>query len=207
MLNSKWNLALLVMLAGYAGPRSWAASVTLFDNTAFVTGGAGVISQINPIGDSFSTGNLTVDLTDFGTVLSLSGIVKGSTTFDLYSDNSTTPGTLIDTLGTIADSSLTSTAQEYTFSGLNIPLAADTRYWVVASGTGSAQWWSENDTSGTGVAGEFLVANQVFPDSDGPFNMSVIGQTDSLPETPEPGSLALMGTGLALALGWRVNRR
>jgi hypothetical protein len=204
MLNLKWNLALLVMLAGLAAPQSRASALTLFDNTSFVTGGDGLISQVNPIGDSFSTGDVAVDLTDFGAVLSLQGTATGSTTFSLYSDNSETPGTLIATVGTITDTSLTSSSADYLFSGLDIALAADTRYWILATATGNAAWWSAADGSGTGTSNEFLAANQIFPDGDGPLNMSVIGETESGSETPEPGTLALTGAGLAFAVAWRA---
>ncbi|MDE3198619.1 MAG: PEP-CTERM sorting domain-containing protein [Acidobacteriota bacterium] len=202
MLNINKKGALFLILAGCAAPSGWAGTVTLFDNTAFVNGGAVVISQVNPAGDSFSTGAVALNLTDFAAVLDLQNSATGATTFSLYSDNLETPGTQIATLGTIGDSSPTTTPESYTISNLDIALTANTRYWILASATGNALWWSAADSSGTGTAGEFVAANQIFPDSVGLFNMRVAGAV-----TPEPGTLVLVGSGLALALFRRIRPR
>ena len=55
----------------------------------------------------------------------------GTTSVDLYTDSSTSPGTLIQNLGTIGDSSLSSSLALVNVSGFTaVNLAPTTRYWI-----------------------------------------------------------------------------
>jgi hypothetical protein len=181
-----------------------------------------------PEGDSFSTAASPFLLTDV--LLKLQGI-QDSATFNvsLYSDNNTmcVPGpvcsggplTPLYTIATVSDNSLSTSLANYDFS-LTSPqtLAANTRYWILASSTNSSGtlWSYTEDLSGAGVAGEFNVANiglnpsdpsGVLPNSTEtgcfvkvsptatanactPFQMEVVGTV------PEPNTLLLLGSGL-----------
>ena len=214
----------------------------LFDNLGNTPGsvlGTFPIGTFNPAGgggdgpegDSFSTGASPFLLTDV--TLKLQG-VHDSDSFNvtLYSDNDTVcaPGPTcsggpLTALYTIAadfsDNSLSTSLADHDFS-LASPqtLAANTRYWIIASSTdNSGTLWSyTQDLSGVGVASEFnetLInaagGNILEPNSDDsvnnaacftgpsesnvctPFQMEVAGDT-----VPEPSSLLLLATAILL---------
>lgn len=196
------NLVLALILAAVAPLAR--AQIVLYDNTATATAGDVKISEVTPLGDSFSTGAAAVNLTSFSAVLGRNDPATGSTTFSLYSDSGASPGTLITALATIDDTSLTGTFTEYTFSGLSVALDASTRYWILAEGDGVARWISSPNDGGTGVAGEFIVAGAVYPNSEGPLAMSV---TATAVPVPEPATYAMIGGTLALALGFIARRQ
>jgi hypothetical protein len=173
---------------------------------------------VGPEGYSFSTGTSPFLLTEV--VLALQG-VQDSDSFSvtLYSDNNSSctagpvctggPLTPIYTIASnVSDNSLSTSIADDAFS-LATPqtLAANTRYWIIASSTdGSGTTWSyTQDLSGVGVAGEFndtalddALANDLVPNSSDktinpacfsssgadlctPFQTEVSGQT-----VPEP---------------------
>ena len=76
--------------------------------------------------------------------------------FCLYGDASTSPGSLLITLGTMSDNVLTSTPSVETFN-LTTPysLAAGTRYWVGLASNDSSAAWQYSYASGVGLAGEY----------------------------------------------------
>lgn len=200
MHSWRLNLVLALILAAVAPLAR--AQIVLYDNTDTATSGNIKIADVMPLGDSFSTGAAAVNLTSFSAVLGLSTPATGSTTFSLHADSAGNPGDLIAELATIDDTSLTGTYTEYTFSGLSVALDASTRYWILAESAGAARWISSPDDGGTGVAGEFLVAGAVYPNTEGPMAMSVTATP-----VPEPATYAMIGGTLALALGFIARRQ
>jgi MYXO-CTERM domain-containing protein len=170
------------------------------------------------VANSFSTDNNTYHLSDV--ILSLEGIATtGTLTVSLYSSNNGTPpapATGLVTLGTIADSALsTSSFTQQTVAGGGFTLNPNTMYFVVLSGssvTGSdSAWEKENGATGTGVAGQAwgISANSgstwlthtVSTDFQ-PYLMRVDVTT-----TPEPGTITGAFAGLALLLAGTWRRR
>jgi hypothetical protein len=113
-------------------------------------------------------------------------------------------------LGTLADSSLTSSVSVFDFPVASISLAPSTRYWIQVSKsnpTTSASWSHESNASGVGVANEYFANTQgssewnVYPNNLGPYQMLLSGTV------PEPCSLiALSSLGAMGLLGcaWRL---
>jgi hypothetical protein len=168
----------------------WRDGCSLHDATTAATESFDLIAELGPLYVSFSTGASAVNLTDVMALLAnpaaaaaikagvpsvgksapgrrrlapklLAAINPSSgTVVGLFSDNSTGPGTLIQTIGTLPDSSLppagTSALIDFPVSP-SVTLSANTRYWIgffSASGSPARLDWTE-DTSGTGVASEF----------------------------------------------------
>jgi hypothetical protein len=173
------------------------SATTLYDNLSDNTGTPYSISSTAPMGNSFSTGTSAFTLNVITVQLELSGSAVGLSTFTLWTDSGNAPGSQIVTLGTIDDSSLSGSAANYDFSGLNISLTANTRYWVEGNSTGNALWDSSGDANGIGTANEFfLLSGTVYQNSDGPWHMAVNGTNSSA--VPEPTSIALLIGGLAI---------
>jgi hypothetical protein len=164
-----------------------------------------------PLYDSFSTGTGPgFLLTGVQLLLSNGGDSFGTASIGIYNNNAGTsppsPGSLVATIGTVANSSLSGTASVWNVS-LSSPLslAASTRYWVglSTSNNASMQWWYASSNAGTGVANEF------FSNSDGnfanagdrPYQMSV-----SVNALPEPSTYAMALAGLACG-GYTMFRR
>jgi hypothetical protein len=114
---------------------------------------------------SFSTGAGSTTVTDVQLSL-LSGDPNdgGHVTVDLLSNSGNSPGTLVATLGTIADSALANGS--FATNDLTVTdagaLTADTRYWIeVTATTGNVNWGATDSVSGTEVSSEFMDANGI----------------------------------------------
>jgi hypothetical protein len=153
---------------------------------------------IGPIYASFSTGSSAVNLTDVKLQLEfLDGAPMGFSV-GLYADSSTTPGGLIETIGSMNDSAISGNGAAYDFPvSPGIALAVNTRYWIGLSannGEGSNTGWAlTGSTSGTGdISSEFYcielpqqtsedrhsarprgIPNGCYPNTNDPFVMQV----------------------------------
>jgi hypothetical protein len=132
------------------------AQTVLYGNlNATINGYTGV----GPVFNSFSTGSAALNLTDVKVVMESNHSIGGTFSVGLYADNSTYPGNLISTLGSLNDSTLaTVPGGTYDFTvNPGIALTANTRYWIgmVASGGGtiSSSWATTNSSNGTGNIG------------------------------------------------------
>jgi hypothetical protein len=178
------------------------AQIIIYNNLGAAYTGNDPLTAISPAYDSFTSAASSQALTGLGLKLMGPGGGVGTLTVGLYQDLATSPGTLITTLGTIADISIASGVNDYTLSLISNPvLAPSTRYWIgLTDTTGSESWAWSLDVSGVGVGFEYLVNNynpgKVWPNNpNGPYQMEVITNV------PEPSSLALAGlSGLSLML-------
>ena len=183
-----------------------------FNNLSASSDGADTVVLAAPLADSFSTGANPFNLTSVTVELetgSLQALVpgtfsspNGSVTMTLLSNAvGPTPGMVLDTIGTLSDSSVTSSLADYTFT-LSSPytLAANTTYWIeLTSDNGSSIFWSYSfDTSGPGVADQYYInVLGVEPNWGGPYQMSVNGNSA---QVPEPGMLLMLAAGLGAIL-------
>jgi hypothetical protein len=212
-------LAVVALLLGGVG-QARAGTITLYNNLSATSGGADFVAANppsnpnnvaqGPLADSFSTGASAVNLSDVKLLLGLfpNGTTTGSITVTLNSDSSTSPGAVLTTIGTINDSSLSSTLGVVDLA-TSFSLAANTRYWIElsTSNNSSAQWSWSNDTSGVGVANEFFFNEHgAAPNSNGPYQMEVTAQTATT-GVPEPSTLTLLGIGSLSLLGYGWRRR
>jgi hypothetical protein len=176
----------------------------VYNNIGATGTGTDPISSFGPLYDSFSTG------LNFGPISLLDLFVGATVPTDgdtilvaLYADSSTSPGSLLASLGTISDSGLTTTPAAITVSLTSNPvLASGTRYWIGLSSVGSGIWQWSADTSGTGVSGEFFANHAgVFPNNtDNPYQMEVqLGSS-----VPEPSMFAPMVAGLSILLAFAL---
>ena len=210
--------AVLPLMSAVAVSR--ASADVLFDNTGSSPSGSGDAIS-NTLYASFSVGSAPEMLTSI--TLALFGNASPPTVSDggaisvtLYSDASTSPNSALDYLGTINDSAVTSTdGNNPTLIALSQStpylLNADSRYWVQLADYGnptptSAMWASDIDGSGTNVAGEFTIntINGGSPVSNvnGAYMMLVNGVP-----VPEPGTLALYGSAIAMLSLLVISRR
>ncbi len=178
----------------------------IYDNispsTGATSGGSASISSSDhgPLADSFSTGAGSSMLTDLKLLVAAATPTDGdSFNVLLLSDSSTSPGSVLTTLRTVSDSSLTTTLSTVDIM-LSTPylLAANTRYWIELSSLSTSGVWSFTTTNvGIGVANEYnfyagsVSANSAFT----PYQMTV---TTSAVPVPEPSSLGLCAIGIAV---------
>lgn len=173
---------------------SQARADVIFDSLGNSDNGTGDVA--NTLGASFSTPSSTTSLTDVKMILSNAG--PAGQTIDVYlaADKATSPGSNLDLLGTVADSTLGTTGTLVDVPVTKIGLAADTRYWIVLSSPSSnAQWDYSFDNSGVGVPNEFWSDQGVFPNSEGPYLMEITVSSPVAP-VPEPAGAILLCTGL-----------
>ena len=177
----------------------------LFDNLGYPSVGADGALAHGPLYASFSTVGANT-LTDVSLLIGADNPNDGGTfTIGLFSDSSTSPGSLLTALGTFDDFQLSSSLAVFSDS-VSYSLSAGTRYWIgISSSDGSVYWSYEADDLGLGVAGEFY-DNQggVSLNSDGAYQMELVAGT-----VPEPSSWAMMVIGF-MALGYfrfRTSRR
>jgi hypothetical protein len=183
------------------------ANKTLFDDTGSTdTGGLGIApTSEGPLAQSFSSGSAPIVLTDLKLdLLDATPSDGGTITIELFTDGGGTngPATMLATLGTIADSALTSTAAFYDLAISNfVTLAANTTYWIELTATAGsgAHWEAANGATGTGVSGQEAY-HRGATNSSFDFLMNLSG---SAQETPfdDTGSTATGGLSLSGALG------
>lgn len=198
----KWtNIAALSIVAalcglGFVAPAK--ADAVRFNNLNAATVDADSIATYGPIAGSFSTAEYASTLTQLSFKLSGSSD-NGSVTVQLLSDSSISPGSLLNTIGTINDTSLRSNLANYSLTPATpFSLAANTRYWIrLTSNNSSANWAWSQDVSGPGVAREYIAnTNGVFANSsEAPYQMQV------LTSTPEPASCGILGLAILGVIG------
>jgi hypothetical protein len=196
-------LVCLLLLSGTA------YATAIYDNLSSTYSGYDDLTGWGPpLYDSFSVGANGFKLLDVQ--LMLRGTPStGSLSVAIYSDSSTSPGTLLFTIGTLSDNDLPSSFAVVDFL-LASPygLTANTRYWLVldSNDNSTAEWSWSSDQTALGVSGEYfgsLDENGVYSNSityidpvskeevqGGPYQMR-------LSDTPLPPSLLLLGSGLA----------
>ena len=191
----------------------------LFSNLGYGSANGQAIDGLDSAAASFSTDGSSHTLADV--ILSLEQISSGGhLTVGLYSDSgSQTPGSSLVTPGTIPDSSLSvGSYSNQTVGGGNYALAANTRYWVVLTGTSAvapdAYWNREQGwTNGVGLSGQYVA----FTSSggswfSGPLNADhtpLVMQVDvDGASTPEPSTVltALAGLGALAVFRYRSRR-
>jgi hypothetical protein len=127
--------------------------------------------------------------------------LRGSTSIGIYNSNvgasPPTPGSLLASIGTVSDASLSGTASVWSVTlGSPLSLAGGTRYSVglSTSTNANAQWAYASSSAGTGVAGEYLSNNTgTFSTvGNGPYQMKV-----SVAAVPEPSLTVMALVGLA----------
>jgi hypothetical protein len=126
--------------------------------------------------------------------------LAGSITVALYSSTTGSPPaplSQIAVLGTLSDTSLTSSPAVYDFPVPDIPLAAGTRYWImVSTSSDSIALWAWGADAGTGVTAEYFTNETgVHPNSGLPYLMEVT-VLPGVSVTPTPPSLILVLIGL-----------
>jgi hypothetical protein len=174
------------------------ADTIIYDNINQESGGADGVDFVGPLYNSFTTA-AAEHITGLQLILSRDDAFSGAVDVGLYANNSTTPGELIEILGSVDDNALSNTPAIYDITLTAYPLLTDdTLYWIGLSGTTTAEWYYDYDTDGTGVGAEFF-SNQigVFSDDDDPYQMSVTGGVSA---APEPSSIFLIAAG-AVVLG------
>jgi hypothetical protein len=184
-----------------------ARAAVLYDNTAAASTGRDAITPpptgYGPLADMFATGSSAFAFNQLDLYLNATAPADGgSFTVSLLADNATAPGSLIQTLATIQDSSLGAALSLVDLTIGPVILAPNTRYWIqLNSANTSADWSWSMDTSGTGVAGLYFAdADGQYSNTLGPYQMAVLGTPagEGNPiAAPEPASVALFAVALA----------
>jgi hypothetical protein len=204
---------LLVLLCARSGRAD-----NLFNNISNVTTGSDPAGDLfGPLADSFSTGSSSFLLDSVSILLSnqssafglpsCSGVACGTTTIFLLSDSSDSPGGVIETIGSLNNSLLTGTPQDFTFA-TSVDLQPNTRYWIEVTSTDNNSWWAFDG----GGDGEFFANFEgtgnwiVTSDSagqGGAYQMEVSGGSS----VPEPSAVSLLFVGLAVFAFFAAVRR
>jgi len=208
--GANWLFFVVVLSVSTATLTTPANAAVLYDNLNSSTNGTDEVgTKWGPLYNSFSTGGSAFALTQVEVKLRLTPDTNatGSVSVDLFSDNSTTPGTLLSNIGVIADTLLSSALANYSLS-FSTPynLAANTRFWLgLSTSNGSnAEWAYSRDQTAVGVTNEYLAnyggtgSIRVSDNTYGPYQMRISG-------VPEPATVALMGLGIA-GIGYQRRR-
>jgi hypothetical protein len=193
-----------IVCAAIAAALSVRGGAIVYNNTGAAGTSDDPISSFGPLYDSFSTGSNSGPLSLLDLFVGATDPTDGDViTIALYADSSTTPGSLLASLGTISDSTLSTVPAVIAVSLTSNPvLASGTRYWIGLSSNGTGVFQYSTDTSGTGVSTEFFKnSNGVFPNTDGAYQMEV-ALGSSAPE-PSVFALTIAGLGMLLAVAYR----
>lgn len=195
-----------ILLLGCAVCGTASATTLLYYNLADAST---VYDQLtSTLYQSFTSGSTSLMMDDLQ--LNLLGVTPytGSFAIGLYSDASNTPNTLLLTIATEEDSSLTATAAVYDFPVADFTLSANTQYWIGLAPTAvDAKWGGTTVQAGdTGTAGQSIdIGGLVYPTNT---NFAFLMSIDAVPATqsgvPEPSSGLLLGAGLVVA--WWARR-
>jgi hypothetical protein len=174
----------------------------VYSNLDAAQSGSDAVYGTGPLANSFSTGTYGGTLNSIQALLmNLGPDVSSDLQVSLLSSNGGTPGSVLATFDSLSSAAISSTGfASYRFAlASGYSLAANTTYWIeiAALDPNAVQWSFSSDLSGVGVVGEssYSAAFGVSPngtaalDGFGPYQMAV--------ELPEPGSLALIGLGMA----------
>ena len=175
-------IGLTSLFADTAPPGGAAPTPTvLYDAFGDEISGADPIFEFGPLYASFSTGASPVALSDVMAKLTASsGTGSGSISVGLYSDAAQRPGSLLATIGTLADNMVSPSA----YTNFDFPvspaysLKANTRYWIgfiSVNQTVIGLAWSDQNM-GTGVPTEFnFFRGAVYANSEGPYLLRITG--------------------------------
>jgi hypothetical protein len=208
-INSLGKLAIAIAIIGAASFRisTPAHSAVLYDNLIYASMGSDPADPavFGPLYNSFSTGTGGFSLSRIGLLIKSSDSDGGSFTVNVLSGLNF-PDSTVFLAGTFLDSQLGSALSTFNVNFSPVSLAANTRYWVELSTTGSVQWAYEGDGAGTGVNGEFFQnQNGNFDNSNGPYQMQVSDSTvSSVPETATWVMMILGFAGLASAVRFKT---
>jgi hypothetical protein len=202
---SRIGIAIAVMSLSSVGS---AQATVLYDNLAYASEGADPANAtgIGPLFNSFSTGSVAFSLSQIDLALTASSPDTGTFTISVLNGQNF-PNAVVLSVGTFNDSQLSSAIS--TFAVDSLTLAANSRYWIELSTTGSVGWSFEGDASGIGVANEFFQnQNGVFDSSEGPYQMEISGDAVSaVPELPSWGMIVLGFVGLVFMTRFKARRR
>jgi hypothetical protein len=154
-----WILTGAMVLASAAN-----AQVVLYGNLYATVAAFDGVNSNGPLYNSFSTGSSPVTLTDVKLQLDLidtGGI--GTISVGLYADSSTTPGSLLQALGTLSDSSLTlNVGGTFDFPvSPGFALAANTRYWIgLSTANNSLSGWATTTSTAESGGGTDNIFNE-----------------------------------------------
>lgn len=183
-------------------------AATLSDNLNAKTYYTELINGSTFITAGFQTDNSSYTLTSVTALMQQDA--PGTLRFSLYSNAAQPsannlefqPGTLLGTL--TAPGTYSKTLGQVTFSGSNLLLSPDTKYWLVMSAPagGTYEWaYASDDTgSGAGFSPSWGISTNAgqswFTDSLQPMQMRVTA--DPISSTPEPSVASLLLLGLTL---------
>jgi hypothetical protein len=192
-----------------------ASPITVFDSlpgdnfyTGYTIANSPYYTSVAASFSILSTDSLMLDDVEV-TLLASNPKDGGMLNVGLYSDSSTSPNTLLDSLGTINDSSLTTSPAEYAIPVTPFSLASG-RYWIVISSSdgSSAAWGMTDIMTGAGVSSGYFgdpYDGYVLNSNTGygaPFNQVAFEmQVDGL--TPEPSTILFGAIGLAMLAAYR----
>jgi hypothetical protein len=202
------TLACLFVLAavGYAGT----VPVTIYDTiTGAPNSGLAYVAYpgiYNGFAASFSTIPELFTFTELDLILGPKAGLQpagGGLNIYLFDDLATMPNNLVATIASVSDDSITGIAQ-YSFTGLNIPLAANSRYWIGVFpqyGSNTTSGWELTAPAPLSAQSQYTydTADGVYQNSRSAPQMSISG----LETVPEPSTLFLAAFGMSALVVWR----
>jgi hypothetical protein len=184
------------------------ADFILSNNLTAANGGTEAATGDTWLTAGFATDGSSYSLTSV-TLLLARASIGGTAEVDIYDDGGLEPGSLVGTL--TSPGTYSSTLSATTFGASGITLAGNSTYWVVLKATtGEFDWGWASNTGGSGVGFQHTWGSSDdagvtwFTYDSYPTQMSVSVAAPGA--VPEPGSIALLGLGLAAPVGYRLIR-